>query len=96
MSQLVTLINEAFENRAQLSPETAPSEVKNAVNEALQLLDSGQARVAEKVDGQWVVHEWLKKAVLLSFRLNDNHPIEAGFTQFYDKVPSKFNGLNGV
>jgi 2,3,4,5-tetrahydropyridine-2-carboxylate N-succinyltransferase len=94
MSQLVTLINEAFENRAQLSPETAPSEVKNAVNEALQLLDSGQARVAEKVDGQWVVHEWLKKAVLLSFRLNDNHPIEAGFTQFYDKVPSKFNGLN--
>lgn len=94
MSQLQTLITEAFEKRAEFSPSKAPSDVRDAVNEALSLIDSGKARVAEKVDGEWKVNEWLKKAVLLSFRLNDNAPMDAGFTQFYDKVPSKFNGLS--
>jgi len=63
--------------------------VKEAVEEALALLDAGQARVAEKKDGRWVVNEWLKKAVLLSFRLEDNVVMEGGFTRFYDKVPPK-------
>jgi 2,3,4,5-tetrahydropyridine-2-carboxylate N-succinyltransferase len=57
----------------------------------LTLLDTGKARVAEKKDGKWVVHQWLKKAVLLSFRLYDNRPMEAGFTQFFDKVPLKYS-----
>jgi 2,3,4,5-tetrahydropyridine-2-carboxylate N-succinyltransferase len=92
MSNLQQIIEQAFENRAELSPSSAPEETRNAVNEALALLDAGKARVAEQRGvGDWVVNEWLKKAVLLSFRLNDNEPMSAGgFTQFYDKVPSKF------
>ena len=83
-------IDVAFEARATLSPSKAPEDVIDAVNAALGLLDSGAARVAEKVDGQWRVNEWLKKAVLLSFRLFDNVPVPAGYTQFYDKVPLKY------
>ncbi|MDO6462525.1 2,3,4,5-tetrahydropyridine-2,6-dicarboxylate N-succinyltransferase [Granulosicoccaceae sp. 1_MG-2023] len=92
MSQLQTIIEEAFENRAELSPASAPDEVRNAVNEAIEMLDKGKARVAEqRGTGDWVVNQWLKKAVLLSFRLNDNAGIDAGgFTRFYDKVESKF------
>ncbi len=93
MSQLETLISDAFENRSEFSPKSAPQDVRDAVNESLAMLDSGKARVAEKQNGHWVVNEWLKKAVLLSFRLNDNITLDAGFTQFYDKVPSKFNNL---
>jgi 2,3,4,5-tetrahydropyridine-2-carboxylate N-succinyltransferase len=71
--------------------------VRNAVEAALQLLDSGKARVAEKIDGQWRVNEWLKKAVLLSFRLNDNAPMGAGgFAQFFDKVPTKYAGYDAA
>ncbi len=88
---LASLITAAFEQRTEFSPKNAPQDVRNAVDEALDLLDQGKARVAEKIDGQWKVNEWLKKAVLLSFRLNDNMPMSAGgFTQFYDKVPSKY------
>lgn len=92
MSELQQIIEQAFENRADLSPSSAPAEVRNAVNDALGMLDKGTARVAEqRGTGDWVVNQWLKKAVLLSFRLNDNEPMPAGgFTQFYDKVPSKF------
>ncbi|NVJ48803.1 MAG: 2,3,4,5-tetrahydropyridine-2,6-dicarboxylate N-succinyltransferase [Gammaproteobacteria bacterium] len=93
MSQLEQLIVDAFDNREKFSPSNAPSDVRNAVNEALALIDNGSARVAEKQSSGWVVNEWLKKAVLLSFRLNDNEPMSAGFTQFYDKVPSKFNNM---
>ncbi|MGE0113673.1 MAG: 2,3,4,5-tetrahydropyridine-2,6-dicarboxylate N-succinyltransferase [Steroidobacteraceae bacterium] len=90
-SQLATTIAAAFEQRAGFSPKNAPAEVRQAVDDALSLLDSGKVRVAEKIDGAWRVNEWLKKAVLLSFRLNDNAPMSAGgFTQFYDKVPSKY------
>ena len=85
------IIESAFEDRNHLTPDTASSEVKEAVNEAIHLLDSGKARVAEqKGVGNWQVNEWLKKAVLLSFRLADNVPMAAGFTQYYDKVPSKY------
>lgn len=84
----------AFENRDQLSPSSASNEIKQAVQEALNLLDSGQARVAEKISGNWIVHQWLKKAVLLSFRLNDNKVIDTGLAQFYDKVPLKYQGMS--
>ncbi|MGI9246401.1 MAG: 2,3,4,5-tetrahydropyridine-2,6-dicarboxylate N-succinyltransferase [Steroidobacteraceae bacterium] len=89
-SALATQINAAFEERQSLSPGNAPGDIIAAVQSALELLDTGAARVAEKIDGQWRVHEWLKKAVLLSFRLFDNAPVEAGYTRFFDKVPLKY------
>lgn len=90
MSQLQQTIENAFENRGELSPSKAPDAIRAAVNEVLAGLDAGTLRVAEKIDGAWVVHEWVKKAVLLSFRLNDNAVMEGGETKFYDKVPSKY------
>jgi len=92
MSQHIQqIIDNAWENRADLSPKAAPAEVREAVAQAIEQLDKGRLRVAEKIDGQWVVNQWLKKAVLLSFRLEDNTPMPAGgYSQFYDKVPSKF------
>jgi 2,3,4,5-tetrahydropyridine-2,6-dicarboxylate N-succinyltransferase len=89
-AQLAAQIDAAFADRAALSPAGAPAEVVAAVEAAIELLDSGAARVAEKVDGQWRVNEWLKKAVLLSFRLFGNVPVEAGYTRFYDKVGLKY------
>jgi len=84
------IIEAAFEDRAHITPNSANIEVRQAVEEVIHLLDTGKARVAEqKGIGDWQVNEWLKKAVLLSFRLEDNIPI-AGYTQYYDKVPSKF------
>ncbi|MEY2701316.1 MAG: 2,3,4,5-tetrahydropyridine-2,6-dicarboxylate N-succinyltransferase [Pseudomonadota bacterium] len=87
---LENVIDQAFENRAEFSPQHAPAEIREAVGEALQLLDQGQRRVAEKVDGQWVVNQWLKKAVLLSFRLHDNRVMDGGETRYFDKVEPKF------
>ncbi|MGI4855997.1 MAG: 2,3,4,5-tetrahydropyridine-2,6-dicarboxylate N-succinyltransferase, partial [Janthinobacterium lividum] len=88
------VIDDAWEIRAELSPASAPAEIRVAVAEAITQLDQGRARVAApdaNAAGGWVVNQWLKKAVLLSFRLEDNQPMSAGgFTQFYDKVPSKF------
>ena len=96
MSDLASIINEAWEKRNDITPADAGSEYGKAVEEAIALLDSGKERVAEpKGVGEWHVNEWLKKAVLLSFRLRDNAPIEAGgFTQFYDKVPGKFTDMS--
>ncbi len=89
--QLQQIIDTAWENRAELSPKSAAAEVRDAVAHVLDQLDRGESRVAEKLNGEWVVNQWLKKAVLLSFRLEDNAAMPAGgFTQFYDKVPSKF------
>ena len=94
---LESTISEAWENRASLSPATAPPELHSAVNDVIDRLDAGDLRVAEKRDGQWIVHQWVKKAVLLSFRLNDNAPMHAGgFAQFYDKVPTKFAGWDAA
>jgi len=87
---LETIINEAYEQRATISPISASSEVRTAVASVTEQLDSGELRVAEKISGQWVVHQWVKKAVLLSFRLSENEPMQGGFAQFYDKVPNKF------
>lgn len=94
MQELKNIIESAFEIRTNFTPNSAPSEVKQAVNQAVDLLDSGKARVAEKINGEWQTHQWLKKAVLLYFRLHDNAVMQAGFTQFYDKVPLKFQGLS--
>jgi 2,3,4,5-tetrahydropyridine-2-carboxylate N-succinyltransferase len=94
MSSLQQTIESAWERRAELSPATAPRDVHDAVEAVVGDLDAGRLRVAEKQGGEWVTHQWLKMAVLLSFRLADNAPIglagpEAPF-RFYDKVPTKF------
>ncbi|MFT4056539.1 MAG: 2,3,4,5-tetrahydropyridine-2,6-dicarboxylate N-succinyltransferase [Novosphingobium sp.] len=91
-SGLAAQIEAAFDARDTVTPASA--DVRKIVDEALELLDSGQARVAEKIDGEWVVNQWLKKAVLLSFRLNDNAVIDYGAAgaPAYDKVPLKFAG----
>lgn len=96
MTALQNLIEEAFEQRAEYTPDYAPKEVCQAVEEVLQQLDQGLLRVAEPVHGDWQVNQWLKKAVLLSFRLFPNQPIEAGFCQFYDKVPLKYQGMTAA
>lgn len=89
---LQTIIENAFDNREQLS--TSDQEIQDTVKQVLNLLDCGEARVAEKINGQWVVHQWLKKAVLLSFKLNDNTVIDTDLAQYYDKVPLKYNGMS--
>jgi 2,3,4,5-tetrahydropyridine-2-carboxylate N-succinyltransferase len=87
---LQATIDDAFERRADLSPSSAPAAVKDAVAKVLADLDAGRLRVAEKRGGEWITHQWIKKAVLLSFRLRDNEIIDGGCTNFYDKVDSKF------
>ncbi|HYM34769.1 MAG TPA: 2,3,4,5-tetrahydropyridine-2,6-dicarboxylate N-succinyltransferase [Steroidobacteraceae bacterium] len=88
---LASFIDSAFERRNEFSPKNTPIDVRDAVEQAFALLDAGKARVAEKIDGQWRTHQWLKKAVLLSFRINDNQVINSGgFTQYFDKLPSKY------
>jgi 2,3,4,5-tetrahydropyridine-2-carboxylate N-succinyltransferase len=94
LDALETTIEAAWEDRDRIDTTTT-GEIPEAVNQALDALDSGEARVAEKVNGTWVVNQWLKKAVLLSFRLNDMTPISGGpgdMTNWFDKVPSKFAG----
>ena len=83
-------IDAAWESRSWLTPANAPKPLRQAVDQAIAGLDSGKLRVAEKSGGEWITHQWLKKAVLLSFRLEDNRAIEGGATRYYDKVPSKF------
>jgi 2,3,4,5-tetrahydropyridine-2-carboxylate N-succinyltransferase len=90
LQKLQTTIDAAFERRAEITPRNVPADVNAAIEQSITLLDSGQARVAEKVDGKWVVNQWLKKAVLLYFRAHDNAVMDAGFTRFYDKVPLKY------
>lgn len=89
MDSLQQIIESAFGKLPEL--DTQDKQLHTAVNQALDLLDNGKARVAEKINGEWIVHQWLKKAVLLSFRLNGNQVLDAGFTKFYDKVPLKFD-----
>src|SRR5258708_33643725 len=83
-------IEAAWEGRASLSPANAPQVLRQAIEEAIAGLDAGKLRVAEKAGGEWITHQWLKKAVLLSFRLEDNRVIEGGATRYYDKVEAKF------
>jgi 2,3,4,5-tetrahydropyridine-2-carboxylate N-succinyltransferase len=88
------IIEQGWEDRANINPSTG-GELKAAVDSVLAELDKGTLRVAEKIGGEWVTHQWIKKAVLLSFRLSDNHVIGAGagYPQFFDKVPTKFEHM---
>jgi len=92
MSQLQNIIEDAFEDRANINPANASREVKEAVASVIADLDSGKLRVASRVGAtqDWETHQWLKKAVLLSFRLDDNVLLDGGCTQYFDKVPAKF------
>jgi 2,3,4,5-tetrahydropyridine-2,6-dicarboxylate N-succinyltransferase len=88
--RLKVTIDAAYERRASLGPRNLPRELDTALEECLDLLDNGALRVAEPQGGGWVVNEWLKKAVLLYFRVRDNRAVDAGFTRFFDKVPLKY------
>ncbi|MEW5903301.1 MAG: 2,3,4,5-tetrahydropyridine-2,6-dicarboxylate N-succinyltransferase [Pseudomonadota bacterium] len=94
MPLLQKTIEEAFERRAEITPRNVDAQLKEAINTVIEYLDQGKLRVAEKIDGQWVTHQWVKKAVLLSFRIEDNAFIKGGFTNYFDKVPSKFADYN--
>ncbi|NNM59676.1 MAG: 2,3,4,5-tetrahydropyridine-2,6-dicarboxylate N-succinyltransferase [Legionellales bacterium] len=88
---LIDHIETAFERSSQITPQTADKQTVEAVNSVIGLLDKGELRVAEKQDGQWQVNTWVKKAILLYFRLQENSVFDAGYTQFYDKIPLKFS-----
>jgi 2,3,4,5-tetrahydropyridine-2-carboxylate N-succinyltransferase len=94
MSDMQNIIEEAFERRAEITPRTVDTLVRDAVMETIDQIDAGTLRVAEPTDNGWVVNEWVKKAVLLSFRINDNEFLKGGFTNYYDKVPSKYADYN--
>lgn len=89
-SELAPIIEEAFELGAEITPENAPDELRGAIDCCLGGLNNGSLRIAEKQGGEWIVHQWLKKAVLLSFRLNPNTTIDAGYTKFHDKVELRY------
>ncbi len=91
MTDIKQTIESAFEARNDISPSSADTEVKAAVSEAIRMLNSGEARVAEKIAGEWVVHQWLKKAVLLYFRLHNNTVIDGAESRYFDKVPLKYS-----
>ena len=85
-----TLIEEAFDRRADITPRNVDASLKESIAQVLNMLDGGKLRVAEKINDEWVTHQWIKKAVLLSFRIEDNSFIKGGFSNYFDKVPSKF------
>jgi 2,3,4,5-tetrahydropyridine-2-carboxylate N-succinyltransferase len=94
MDQARKMIDEAWENRGGLTPSGAPRALRDTVEEVIAGLDSGRLRVAEKSGAEWITHQWIKKAVLLSFRLEDNRLIEGGTTRYYDKVAAKFSSFD--
>ena len=91
-TKLIEIIENAFDNRAAISASSVDANVRAAINDVIAGLDDGSLRVAEKIDGEWVTNQWIKKAVLLSFRIQDNFVTEAPGSAFYDKVPLKFDG----
>ena len=96
MTTLQSIIEDAFENRSEITPSTVSSEIKNAVNETMEGLNHGVHRVASRIGNSqdWETHQWIKKAVLLSFRIEDNVKIDCGYTNFFDKVKSKFHSYS--
>ncbi|MDJ0653401.1 MAG: 2,3,4,5-tetrahydropyridine-2,6-dicarboxylate N-succinyltransferase [Xanthomonadales bacterium] len=92
MSDLKPIIESAFERRGQLQPSEIEQEIRPAVEHCLDALESGEARVAEPVDGDWRVNQWLKKAVLLYFAISDNRVMAGSHTAYYDKVPCRWSG----
>lgn len=94
LEHLKQQIETGFDNRANITPENVPATLKQAIDYTLSMLNNGKLRIAEKINGKWHVHQWLKKAVLLSFRTSDNTIVDANHCQFYDKVPLKYNDLS--
>ncbi len=93
--QLQSIIDTTWENRTQYSPSSAPKELSDAVEHVIAELNAGRLRVATReAVGQWTTHQWIKKAVLLSFRLKDNAVVKAGDLGFYDKVQTKFSNMD--
>lgn len=90
MHTLQPLIENWYEQRQNITPVNTPSELKFALETVMEGLEAGTLRVAENIEGDWVVHQWIKKAVLLGFRVQENRVMDAGFCQFYDKVPLRF------
>lgn len=90
MSDIESIINNAYENRSNLSPTRVDIQTKDAIFYVIEMLDKGELRVAEKKQNNWITHQWVKKAVLLYFRINDNQIFENGYTQYFDKIPMKF------
>lgn len=90
LEQLKTHIETAFEKRNEITPTHCDPDLKSAILTTIDHLDKGKLRVAEKINGQWVVHQWLKQAVLLFFRIEDNRIYDSGYTHYFDKVPMKF------
>jgi len=90
MTDLIAIVERGFERGGRMESDAERRELADAVDSAIAMLDSGEARVAEKTGSGWHVHQWLKKAVLLSFRLKDNALVEGGHSRFYDKVPLKY------
>ena len=88
------IIDDAWENRATINPSSPAGPLREAVEHVLAGLDSGRLRVCRKDGGEWITHQWIKKAVLLSFRLEDNRLMEGGASRYFDKVPSKFAGYD--
>lgn len=96
MQDLISTIEDGFDRRDTIDPAHPDPQLKDAVEEAISLLDSGQARVAEKTSGSWVVNEWLKKSVLLYFALEQNRVMEGAHSNFFDKVPLKYARTDGA
>ena len=90
MELLQAAIEKAFESRAEITPRNVEAKLKESINQVLDMLNTGELRIAEKINDQWVTHQWIKKAVLLSFRMEDNAFIKGGFSNYFDKIPSKF------
>ncbi|MBT8443707.1 MAG: 2,3,4,5-tetrahydropyridine-2,6-dicarboxylate N-succinyltransferase, partial [Gammaproteobacteria bacterium] len=93
MDNLQQIIETAFEERQSLDLGNPAPELREAILTAIEMLDSGQARVAEPTDEGWTVHQWIKKAVLLYFGIEQSRSIDGGYTNFFDKVPLKFDGM---
>lgn len=91
MEKYKTIIETAFENRQKISPHHVSQSIQDAILATIELLDRGKLRVAEKQGDQWIVHQWIKKAVLLYFRIENSVAIDSSFTQFFDKVPQKYS-----
>jgi 2,3,4,5-tetrahydropyridine-2-carboxylate N-succinyltransferase len=94
MQELKNIIEAAFEERSTITPQNVSAKILAAIERTIELLDNGTIRVAEKINDTWEIHQWVKKAVLLYFRTHDNHPIDGNFTQYFDKVPLKFQQSN--
>ena len=96
MTDLIDAIESAWERRGELTPKNVGAETTEAVEQCIRGLDSGELRVAEPADGGWTVNQWLKKAVLLYFRITENTPVSAGYTRFFDKVPLKYSDFGAA